>query len=252
MVACRAQLSRLIQRRVRPLWGYGSGRSTHSTGDASLPALQCAGPDRKSPAFNSERNDFSKLRDIQLNVYRGRLGRDASYMKVIGQELCEMLSRTSLDHYTIKTVGKILRLFGFNQPYDQEFLDSISDALLRTKDEAIFNALLPSFLWVCARCQYYPRALLHHAGAYLLDNMHKFTSHNINMMVHTFAVFNHHVPGLIGRIERCFLENETPTFENHLPWTLAWAGMVFAEYPKEILKAILRDEYIEGTVHSII
>ena len=235
MVAGRA-LCKLAKGPVRPLVGYRVRWTTHDIEDSSLPAR---------PA-GVRGHDLSTLRDIQLSIYRGRLGSDASYTKVISQEVCELLSRTSLDRHTVDVIAKILRSFGFNQPYNQEFFDLISGALLKTTDESVFNALLPSFLWVCARCKHYPKPLLSRAGAYLLDNLHQFNSQDLNMMVHAFAVFNHRVPGLVHAVEKWFFANEVLSCGNHLPWSLAWAGMVFSEYPREMLKAVLKDNYIEG------
>lgn len=204
-----------------------------------------AAADGGIPTFASERSNLTKLKDIQLNVYRGRLERDRSYIEVITHEICDILSQASLNRSTLNTIGKVIRLFGFNQPYNQDFFDSISHALLKTTDETLFNALLPSFLWVCSRCQHYPRSLLSHAGQYLLQNTEQFNSPDLNMMVHAFAYFDHRVPGLIERVERWLLANGALTVENHLPWTLAWAGMVLQEYPAEMLTSMLSDDYIE-------
>lgn len=242
-MACQGLVQRSVLRLLRR-------RSFRSTSYDSQEVDKSVGSDPQGPTrFTGAREDVAKLKEIQLNVYRGRLERDASYMNTISHELSGMLNQASLDRATVDAIGKVLRLFGFNQPYRQEFFESLSEALLKTQSEAVFNALLPSFLWVCNRCQHYPKDLLTHTGNHLLDNMCQFNSADINMMVHAFAKFNHHVPGLIDRIERWFFENETLTFENHLPWTLAWAGMVFAEYPRDMLSAILNDEYIEGKIN---
>lgn len=235
-----ARVGKLAKGPVRPLLGYGATRRTYDAKGNWL------GSDRISGGGS----DLSRLRNIQLSIYRGRLESDTSYTKVISQEICELLGRASLDRYTVETIAKILRLFGFNQPYDQEFFDSVSGALLKIENESVFSALLPSFLWVCARCKHYPRALWTRAGAYLLDNLSQFTSQDVNMMIHAFAMFNHRIPGLIHKIEKWFFENEVLSCGNHLPWSLVWAGMVFSEYPREMLKAVLKDKYIEGNVGS--
>lgn len=215
----------------------------------SVPVLGCVGSVPQGPAVTSPRRKrVEKLKDIQMKVYRGELVRDPSYVKVIGHEVCDMIySGASMDSATLNNIGKVLRLFGFYpEPYDQDFFDAVADALLNTQDENILNGLLPSFMWICSRRQYYPAPLFSHAGSHVLSNMRQFTSPDINMMVHAFAKCNHHVPGLIDQIEQWFFANETLDYRNHLPWTLAWSGMVFAEYPKEMLMAILSDDYIEG------
>lgn len=228
---------------LKPLGVLLDRRPFSSHDSNSVPVF---GPGSRGPAITSPRRNVEKLKDIQFHVYRGELVRDPSYVKVIGHEVCEMISGESIDSATLNNMGKVLRLFGFNLLYDQDFFDAISGALLKTQNETIFNALLPSFMWVCSRRQHYPAALFSEAGNHILSNMRRFTSPDINMMVHAFAKFNHHVPGLIDQIEQWFFVNQSLDYRNHLPWTLAWAGMVFAEYPKEMLMAILRDDYIEG------
>jgi hypothetical protein len=237
-----ARLSKLVKHPVRPLRWFRHRRISQTTEDVPTPFLS---PDGRSPAERSEDMD-SRLREIQLNVYRGRLESDISYVKVVGDEMCELLSRSSLGRHSVNTIGRLLRLLGFNHHYDQGFFDSVSDALMKTKDGAAFNALLPSFLWVCSRSKYYPQALLSHAGAYLLDNVHHFSSRDISKIVHTFAMFNHHIPGLIDTIEKWYFKYETLSCESHLPWNLVWAGMVFGDYPHDMLKAILKDDFIAG------
>lgn len=231
---------------LKPLGPLGVrlGRRTSCSDDSYL--VPVTRSSWRGPVLAFQRKNVEKLKDIQLQVYRGKLVRDPSYVEVISHEVCEIVSSESVDSATLDSVGKVLRLFGFHQLYDQNFFDAVSNALLKTQSETVFNALLPSFMWVCSRRQHYPMELFSRAGDHILSNFNRFTSPDMNMMVHAFAKFNHHVPGLIHGIEQWFFANERLDYRNHLPWTLAWAGMVFSEFPKEILTAILSDDYIEG------
>lgn len=237
------QVCKLAQRPSRLLLNLRSCSSHDSTLD---PVQKSVESGSQGPASNSRRRKVERLKAIQQSVYNGALARDPSFVKVIGHEVCEIISGGTTDSATLNNMGKVLRLFGFHQPYHQDFFDAVSDALLQTQNETIFSALIPSFMWVCSRRQHYPAALFSRAGGHVLSNMRRFSSPDMNMIVHAFAKFNHHVAGLIHQIEEWFFANETLDPRNHLPWTLAWAGMVFAEYPKQMLTAVLTDDYIEG------
>lgn len=194
------------------------------------------------------RNSISKLKTIQHNVYQGTLLREDEYIDHVTTELTEMLTRTQHNTYELHAIAKFVRLFGHFRmcPYNQAFFDAISDALGETRDENLLKIILPSFMWVCGRRHHYPSRLMRQTSQFLLDSLHELTTTDISMLVHSYAKLNHHLPGLVGRVEAWFLERNEMAFENHLPWTLAWAGMVFGEFPREMLVQLLNDEYIEG------
>lgn len=199
------------------------------------------------PAWKS---NISKLKTMQSNVYQGMLLQDNEYFEHINTELATILTRPQQNVYELHAIAKFIRLFGHFRPcpYNQTFFDTLSDVLSKTKDETVLKIILPSFMWVCGRRHYYPATLMSNTSQYLLDSLHEFTTTDVSMLVHSYGKLNHHLPGLVGRVEQWFLKRDEMAFENHLPWNLAWVGMVFGEFPKEMLVRMLNDEYIEGNL----
>ena len=195
----------------------------------------------------AERSNVSKLKQIHTNITGGKLVRDSSYINSVSADICSMLSQPSLSMEDIRGITKVIHLFRNpgTRYYDRKFLDALSEVLLGTRNEAVLNCILPSFLSVCDALRYYHPLLLSHTGGYILDNLHRFNSMEVDSIVHSYAKLNHHLPQLIPEVEKWVLQHPDMVY-NNLFWTLAWAGMVFAEYPKELLTVILNDKYIKG------
>ena len=190
---------------------------------------------------------------MQYDVYQGRLLQEDDFIEHITTELATILTRPQQNAYELHAIAKFIRLFGHFRmcPYNETFFNSISDILTETKDETLLKIILPSFIWVCGRRHHYPPTLMTHASQFLLDSLNELTTTDVSMIVHACGKLNHHIPGLVQRVETWFLKEHDMAFENHLPWTLTWAGMVFGDYPKEMLVQLLDDEYIEGKSLSI-
>lgn len=195
----------------------------------------------------AEPSNAAKLKQIYSNITGGRLARDSSYISSVSADICSMLSQPSLSKNDLRGIAKVICLFRYpaTSYYDRGFLDALSEVLLGTRNEAVLNCILPSFLSVCDTLRHYHPLLLSHAGGYILDNLRLFNTMEVDSIVHSYAKLNHYLPRLIPEVEKWVLQHPHMVY-NNLFWTLAWAGMVFAEYPKELLTAILNDKYIEG------
>lgn len=194
-------------------------------------------------------SNAAKLKQIHSDITGGKLVRDGSYIDSVSADICSMLSQPSLlSRDDLRSVAKVIRLFRYpaTSYYDREFLDALSEVLLSTRNEAVLNCILPSFLSVCDALRHYHPLLLSHAGPYILDNLRLFNTMEVDSIVHSYAKLNHSLPRLVPEVEKWVLRHSHMVY-NNLFWTLAWAGMVFAEYPKELLSVILNDKYIEGT-----
>jgi hypothetical protein len=201
-------------------------------------------------ALSADENNLAKLRAIQEEVVRGRLLRDQSYMKVVNGELISVLHGSIKNSDTdLQAAAEVLRVIGRKGPFilqDFQLFDSISRILLETDDEHVLRVLLPPFLMACKYLRYYNATLMSHAGEYVINNLDRFSQGELSRMVHAFAELNHHAPHLVAEVERFLLTKRLMYVNPYLLWNLAWYGMIFQEYPKEVLPLILTDDYITG------
>lgn len=199
--------------------------------------------------------DFQKLGELHADISGGRLGRDRSFINTVTHEVTNVLDgATQPNKYTSQALFNLLYLLGrLRYFYDLPFYDSVSDMLLTLNNEDVYLCLLPVFLWSCANKQYYPRPLLEHVGQFILDNMAKFNSKDLSMIVTACSRLNHHLPQLIPRVEKRLLYSGDlqNVIEMYLAWDLAWAGIVFKDHPKELLTVVLSDGYIQGTSTTV-
>lgn len=199
------------------------------------------------------RCNLTKLSEIHQEISNGRLLRDESYIQVVTDQILSTLSRGVLNsNQDLQATAMAMRAIAKNSPLNcfshQEMFDQIAEGLLRTLDESTFRVLLPSFLMACKSQRYYNPLLMSHAGKYVIANLKHFDQNEVGTIVHAYARLNHPLPHLIPEVERLILTKHPSNVSSHLLWNLAWSGMVFSEYPKEILTRILTDDYIEGIV----
>lgn len=196
-------------------------------------------------------SNLVKLNDMQKEISEGILFRDDSYIKVVSSQvmsvLCNGLQSSDGD---LQAAAMIMRTIARNSPLTlnshQELFDSVSEMLLRTQDEIVLRVFLPSFLMACKSLRYYNSPLMTHTSKYVIDNLSNFTQSELSVIVHAYAKLNHHLPHLISEVEGLVVAKNLRTANSHLLWNLAWCGMVFSEYPKEVLTHILTEDYIEG------
>lgn len=198
-----------------------------------------------------ERGNLTELNNTHQEISEGRLLRDESYIKVVTGQILSTLGRGMLNSkQDLQATAMVMRAIAKNSPPNsfglQEMFDQIAEMLLRTHDESILQVLLPSFLMACKSLRYYNPSLMSHAGKFVIDNLKNFDQNEVDTIVHAYAKLNHHVPNFIPEIERWILMKHPNNVSSHLLWSLVWCGMVFSEYPKEVLSRILTDDYIEG------
>lgn len=198
-----------------------------------------------------EESNLVKLEAIQKDISGGKLLQDGSYSKMVTGQITSMLCGGLLNtDKGLQATARLLEAFARSGPASthshEEFLDFISKMLLKNDNESVLRGLLPSFLMACKSLRYYDPLLMSHAGKYIIDNLENFDPKELNTIVHAYAKLNHHLPHLISDVERLILSKHPRNVSSHLLWSLAWCGMVFAEYPKEILTYILTDDHIEG------
>lgn len=185
----------------------------------------------------------ARLMKIQSDISEGRLLRDG--IKSVSAEIISMLRGGSLGKNDLQAIAQVLQLLSGSHTcyYNQEFMDSLSAVLLKTEDENVLCSLLPPFLSSCRLLRYYSRPLFTHAGKFVVDNTENFSSKQLDAIVHACARLNHHVPHLVPAVESSLMKRPE-SVPSCVFWNLAWAGMVFSEYPKEMLARILTDKYI--------
>lgn len=193
--------------------------------------------------------DQQKLHRLHVSIVRGRLERDRSFINTIKDELTDVLSRaTPPDKGTSRTITNLFHVLCHDHDfYDQAFFDSVSYVLLTSNSEDMYLCLLPTFLQLCSFKRYYPRPLLAHVGQFILDNVGRFDYKALDMIVTAHARLYHHLPQLVSKCEGQLLDSGDVWIERRLAWKLAHAGMLFRDYPKELLTVILNDNYIIST-----
>lgn len=189
----------------------------------------------------------SNLKRIQHDISRRELKLNHVYLDNIATEISNLLSQETLNKESVSSIAKILRYVGKSLSYSQSFFDFISKHLLMTRSEEVLLGVIPSFIWACARVRYYSPTLLSSVGESLFDNLEKLSPLDVDMLMFSYAKLNHPLPGLVEKVEKWLLGRDEVLSQYRLPWTLAWAGMVLMQYPKQLLSLILTDEYIEGT-----
>ena len=197
-------------------------------------------------------NHVVRLNNLLGEISDGRLLRDEAYIKVVRDEVSSVLSNGGLQNSeeNLHAMAGVMQAIAKNCPFifpgHQELFDSISEELLRTRDEKVLRVLLPSFLMACKSARYYSPPLMSHVGGYVVDNLKHFTQSELNAIVHAYAKLNHHLPDLVPAVEGLVVSKNLRTANSYLLWNLAWCGMVFSQYPEKVLSLILTEDYIEG------
>lgn len=220
------------------------------TGHSSICSSQCVqSVSRKNHSTSSDiLSDSQIVQKLYTDISKGGLWQDKSLIINVTHKVTNILSRATLPNkYTSQAITNLIFLLG-SLPYfyDQDFYDSVSAALLTSNEEDLFLHVLPCFLWSCSKRQHYPQPLLERAGQFIIDNLAKFNDRDLSMIVTAYSRLNHHLPQLISKVEKRLLSSGDVQTGRHLSWTLAWAGVVFKDHPKELLTIILNDEYIQG------
>ena len=181
-------------------------------------------------------------------IYDEMIGRrlKSQDLHIITEEISNLLSQRTLDTDSINSIAQIIRLIGKKCYYNQQFFDTISEVFQKAINEDLLLSILPCFLWTSSRARYYSPSLLNSVGPYILDNLKQYSIQDIDMIVNAYARLNHPFPELIQKMEKFLLSKNELQYERHLAWSVAWAGMVLKEYPKDLLSVILRDDYVKG------
>ena len=198
---------------------------------------------------------------MYVNLGNGVLAQDKTYIQTVSGEVSSILSSSTLESETLYAVAKLIRMVGNLNLYRdvdkvQCFFDSVACALTMSGSEEVLKKLVPSFLWSCSKVRYYNQALMSHLEQFILDNLQYFTYKDLNMIVYAYAHLNHFLPGLMSRVEQHLLVSgsltELQSQDQRLVWTVAWAAMVFMDYPTELLRRILTDDYITGELLCVL
>lgn len=201
-----------------------------------------------STATSLEGCNITGPNSMHQEISNGRLLRDKPYFQVVADQILSTLCRGTLNsNQDLQATAMVVRAIAKNGPPNcASQFDQIAEELLRTCDENTLRILLPSFLMACKSQRYYNPLLMSHAGKFVMDNLKHFNQNELGAIVHAYAKLNHPLPRLIPEVESLVLAKHPSNVSSHLLWNLAWSGMVFSDYPKDVLTRILTDEYIEG------
>ncbi len=172
-----------------------------------------------------------------------------TFMVAITEEVSNALNQAPIEPSLLRVMSKLFRLLGNMSMhfYRESFFDSLSDALLETKDEDVLMSVMPSFLWGCSKARYYPSSLMASYGQYVMDNLERFKITELDNIVYSYTKLYHPLPGLITGLGKLCLSDKVLLSDRHrLAWTMTWAAMVFHEYPRDFLRHILDKDFIEG------
>ena len=174
-------------------------------------------------------------------------------MPTITEEVSNALVQPPVEPSVLNVVARLFRLLGNMSThfYRDSLYQSLSEIFLEVKDEDVLINVVPSFLWGCSKARYYPSSLMDYYGKFVMDNLQRFKIPDLDKIMYAYTKLYHPLPGLIPSLEKLCLSNTTLLSSQHrLAWTIAWAAMVFQDYPRDLLSLILNKEFIEGQLKA--
>ncbi len=137
--------------------------------------------------------------------------------------------------------------------YNESAYDRFSHCLSKSSKEIALENLGPPFAFLCCKLGHFNSPFLESIADYLINNHTKFTLTKKHQIIYSLAQLNYPSLGALEIVEDEMLRiNNSNYMMNrcfHLPWILAWYGIIHRQYPARLLERILNDSFLTGTIY---